>query len=194
LDIVLQAYHSPADIAGYSGWIPIATVAVLLVVVAKLRYDDFAAKFFVTKYAPGESPQALPPGLELGRAADGTHVTVANAIDGCVAMIVVALSATCETCHLLYQDIRTFAEQSGGEVRLVLVANHAAVYGTATSSHLHQLIDKDMAIGRYLRMSGTPFAALVNDKFELLALPSVGRDQVRALLNLSLQLLPAEAV
>lgn len=191
--IVLRAIQLPSETFDFSIWTPVVAIAVLLVSVLKLRYDAFANNYFVAKYASGESPQSLPPDFELGRTADGGRVTIADALDGHVAMVVVALSATCESCHQLYEDIKAFVNQTDGRMRLILVANHPVVYADPKSSHLVQLIDKEVALGRYLHMSGTPFAALVNDGLELLAPPSKGRDQVRALLNLTLHLLPAEA-
>jgi hypothetical protein len=181
--IAFDAMRSPGAVATIDLRIIGVTLAALLSIGLKLRYDQVRGQGYAHKGKQHTVAGELPADLVIGNDALGTLAAKDLAAAGRSALIV-GLSPQSAPCRDVYALLNKHAELLSQELTVVAVAQNDQLYGNTRSASTRRLVDTACHLSRYLGIHARPYAMLVGQDLTLLAPPSQTPQKVQRLITL----------
>jgi len=169
--VVGVALSQPLAAVPFNGWFAGGTLAVLVVIERKLRYDQTTGQGYARRWVDLTRITHLPGDLLLGERA-GQAVSTRDLVNANKPALILAVSPHCHLCHDVYALLSVHAKLLSEEVNLVVIAPNADLYTASPIPSATLLVDASSHLSRFLGLRPRPYALLVTSNLKLQAPPS----------------------
>jgi hypothetical protein len=181
--VALKALQTPVAEMPINAWFTGITLAILIIIERKLRYDQSRGQGYAKKTIDVAAVSELPADLCIGKDALGASTTGELVAAG-KPVLIVGISPHSSQCRDTYALLACHAKLLSRDLTIAVIAENDELYRTTPNVPMRQLLDPHSHLSRFLSLRVRPYALLVNRDLSLLAPPSQAAQKVQRLITL----------
>jgi len=164
-------------------WLTGVTIAILIGVAGKLRYDQSSGKGYAKKIVDLAQVNELPATLFLGADAGGP-LTAGDLVALGRATVILAVAPHDSPSRDAYAVLANHARLLSRDLTIVVIAQNDELFRTTRDAPMRLLIDPASCLSRFLALRVRPYAILLDDHLNLQAPPSQTSHTIQRLITL----------
>lgn len=181
--VAFMAVRTPLAHVPVNAWLTGITIAILIGVAGKLRYDQSSGKGYAKKSVDLAQVNELPATLFLGTDARGP-LNAGDLVALGRATVILAVAPHDSPSRDAYAVLANHARLLSKDLTIVVIAQNDELFRNNPNAPMRQLIDPASCLSRFLGLRVRPYAILLDDHLSLQAPPSQTSHTIQRLITL----------